>query len=258
MANPTEIVAYIGAAAWLPQIVFAIYKASIKPKVTIVPEKSVEIGYTTNGPIFNLRLAVSAAKKDTIIDHVGVSIQHQDGEVHDFTWAGMKETFSEIKDQSGNTQSIEREFSPIALVLNRLGLTERFFRFQDPIFHSESKALTRKATDHQAYLKSNNGDYHDDLLKSKELHEIFNFSKQYFYWKAGKYTVTFSVKSPNPIVFTETKYTFELNQHEIDDLVKNIEQIKIAASNFIKSDIEEFEPEEVTWKWAGSALERVE
>lgn len=37
--TPTEIAAYIGAAAWLPQIATLIYKRVVKPIVTIVPDK---------------------------------------------------------------------------------------------------------------------------------------------------------------------------------------------------------------------------
>ena len=258
MATPTEIVAYIGAAAWLPQIAVVIYKATIKPTVTIVPEKSADIGFTTNGPIFNLRLAVSSAKKDTIIDHVGVSIQHQNGDTHEFAWAGMKETFSEIKDRSGNTQFVEKEFSPIALVLNRLGLVERFFRFQDPTFHKETKEATRKATDLRAYLKTQKPDYHDDFLKSKEVHDVVNLTKKFFFWKTGKYTVTFHVKSPNKIVFNETKFIFELTEHQISDISKNIEQIDTEVENIIKADVENYEQKNVNWLWANSSLDRVE
>ncbi len=155
MPTPAEIAAYVGAAAWLPQILAFIYRVATKARVTLVPEKQVEIGYTTFGPIFNLRLAVSAARKETIIDHVGASIHHEDGSLHEFTWAGMRETFSEIKDLSGNMQFVERDYSPIALFLNRYGLIERLFRFQGPLFRSKSMVLLRAAADCQAYLKKN-------------------------------------------------------------------------------------------------------
>ena len=43
MPSPAEIAAYVGAAAWLPQIVALVYRATVRPKVTIVPEKQAEM-----------------------------------------------------------------------------------------------------------------------------------------------------------------------------------------------------------------------
>lgn len=258
MSTPAEVAAYVGAAAWLPQIISFIYRAAIKPKVTIVPEKKVEIGYTSFGPIFNLRLAVSAARKDTIIDHVGVVIKHEGGSVHEFGWEGMKETFSEIKDLSGNTQFVERDYSPIALVLNRLGVIERFFRFQAPSFHAKLKSLLRTATDHQVYLKSTKSDYHDDLLNSKQLHDVMGFYREYFFWKAGHYTVEFSVKSPSKVELTKSSFAFELKSYEVEDLMKNMPVIKMETKNLIYKGTEGFEPEPVNWQWVSTSLERVE
>ena len=258
MATPAEIAAYVGAAAWLPPIIFVIYRATIKPKVTIVPEKQVEIGYTTFGPIFNIRLAVSAARKDTIIDHVGISIRHEDGASHEFSWAGMRETFSEIKDMSGNMQFVERDYSPIALVLSKFGVIERFFRFQAPSFHSKHKKLLRVATDYQAYLKTKKADYHEDLLNSQQVHDVLEFYEQYFFWKSGQYSVRFSVKSPKKVILTESVYVFDLQPYEVDDLKKNLPMFKIEATNLIKSDIKSFRRKEVKWNWVTTPLERVE
>jgi hypothetical protein len=257
MTTPVEIAAYVGAAAWLPQIIVLIYRATIKPRVTIIPEKQVEIGYTTFGPIFNLRLAVSAARKDTIIDHVSASIQHEDGSIHEFAWAGMRETFSEIKDLSGNMQFVERDYSPIALVLSRFGVIERFFRFQAPSFHSKYKTLLRAATDYQAYLKTTKPDYHEELLNSKQVHDVLEFYNQYFFWKSGSYTVRFSVKSPSKVILTESAYAFDLKPYEVEDLKKNLLMFKIEATNVVKSDIEGFKREEVKWRWVSTALERI-
>jgi hypothetical protein len=113
--------------------------------------KKVEIGYTAFGTIFNLRPAVSAAKKETVIDYVSASIHHEEGSEHKLEWHGMREIFSQITDPSGNMGFVEREYSPIALVLYRFGIIERLFRFQDPAFHSKEKVLLKEATDYQAF-----------------------------------------------------------------------------------------------------------
>jgi hypothetical protein len=204
MVTSTVIAAWLGAAAWLPPIIFLIYRSVIKPKVTIVPGKRVEIGYTTYGPIFNLRLAVSAARKEAIIDYVGASIQHEDRSSYEFEWEGMQETFSQIKNQSGIIQSVERDYSPIALFLNRFGVIERFFRFQVSSFLFKAEELARSVRDHTEYLKKTKPDYHKELLDSRQVHDVLEYFNQYFFWKTGRYTVTFSIKSPGKAILTKS------------------------------------------------------
>ena len=58
--KPEEIAAYIGAAAWLPQIAAWIYRSVIKPKLRVIPNQFAEVGFTTYGPIFNVRMASSS------------------------------------------------------------------------------------------------------------------------------------------------------------------------------------------------------
>ncbi len=51
--SATDIIAAIGAAAWLPQIISWVSAISTKPRLRFVPEETSEIGYTFFGPIFN-------------------------------------------------------------------------------------------------------------------------------------------------------------------------------------------------------------
>ena len=66
----TDIIACLGAAAWIPQIITWGYKAITKPVLTITPDRTVSIGHTILGPIFNLRLSINVDKKDTLIDFI--------------------------------------------------------------------------------------------------------------------------------------------------------------------------------------------
>ena len=71
--TPAEIAAYIGAAAWLPQIAFLLYLWLREPVLTIVPELAPEIGFTSNGAICNLRLAFIAEHKDLILHDLALA-----------------------------------------------------------------------------------------------------------------------------------------------------------------------------------------
>ena len=69
--SATDIVAYLGAAAWIPQIVKWLYNLYTRPIITITPEKSASVGYTMFGPIFNLRLSINVDKKGILSNSTG-------------------------------------------------------------------------------------------------------------------------------------------------------------------------------------------
>jgi hypothetical protein len=58
--------------------------------------------------------------------------RHEDGDARVFRWAGLSETFSEIRDNAGNRQVVSREQTPIALKIGTESLVEKFVRFQEP------------------------------------------------------------------------------------------------------------------------------
>src|SRR6266704_1317610 len=97
----SDLAAYIGAAAWLPIVLVWAYRIFVIPKVTIVSGEVPEIGFTTFGPIINIRMAISATRKPTIIDSLGFKLSHEDGSTRTFHWAGMTEDLSQIIDVSG-------------------------------------------------------------------------------------------------------------------------------------------------------------
>ena len=80
-----ELAAYIGAAAWLPQIVSWVHRWFVTPKITIIPDRYADVGFTSYGPIFNVRMAFASDRKDAIIDGFELVVQHTDGDVGHFT-----------------------------------------------------------------------------------------------------------------------------------------------------------------------------
>jgi hypothetical protein len=133
--TPAEIAAYIGAAAWLPQIATWAYRKFVQPAVTIVPDKYAEVGFTPFGPIFNVRMAFSTENKDLIVDGFELLLRHSDGDTRTLRWSGLSETFSEITDAAGNRQVVSRDQTPIALKIGTESLIEKFVRFQEPRYH---------------------------------------------------------------------------------------------------------------------------
>lgn len=252
--NPTDIVAYLGAAAWLPTI----YTRLIKPVITITPAKTVEIGYTLYGPIFNLRLSINVDNKDTLIDFIGVEICHEDGSKHHFEWVGMTEFFSEVRNVKGESQIVQRNVAPIAIKLSTLSLIERYFGFQDIAFIKSEQIQANELTEVQQYMLKQNKNYHDDFLKSKELEDYLKFTREHFYWRAGNYSVKFHIRSPAAVKITKNNFEFHLAQDKIDMLKENLGEIKKNIEYIIKkNDSPDFSGQAANWKWVNPMLNPV-
>ncbi|MFH1951585.1 MAG: hypothetical protein ABIL06_08205 [Pseudomonadota bacterium] len=255
--TPTEIVAYIGAAAWLPQIATWIYRRVVQPIVTIVPDKYAEVGFTSYGPIFNVRMAFSAENKDLIIDGFELLLQHSDGDTYTLRWAGLKETFSEISDASGICQVIGRDQTPIALKIGTESLIEKFVRFQEPRYHESDRPVTSNLIAHFNFLKRSDPDsYVSQTLSSKELFSVFETRKKAFWWKPGHYQFTLKLSSTKKFKLTHSKFDFELTSIDIDRLKENIDTLEVELKNTISSNLPDFKQEAIDWNWANVNVQK--
>jgi len=195
--TPTEIAAYIGAAAWLPQIGTWIYRSVVSPVITIVLERTAEVGFTSLGPIFNVRMAFSSDRKDAIIDGFELVLRHENGDERNFRWSGITETFSEIRDNAGNRQVVSRDQTPIALKIGTESLVEKFVRFQEPKYHDTVRPSMLDLIAHVNFLKrSGDPEYVEKLLVSKECFNAIEMSQKSFWWQAGTYAIFLNLSSP--------------------------------------------------------------
>lgn len=255
--KPEEIAAYIGAAAWLPQIAVWLYRAIVKPKLRVVPDQFAEVGFTALGPIFNVRMAFLVENRDLIIDDLELVARHEDGESRTFRWAGLGETFSEITDSSGNRQIVSRDQSPIALKVVVQALLEKTVRFQEPRFHQADAITTKALVTHFNFLKQKTPDnFVSDVLESKEFFSVVDSRQKWFFWKAGQYTLTLKPTSPQKFKLVESTYSFELSVADIEQLRKNIPTIDFEIKNVINSNIKDYKAAPVVWQWANVPMHR--
>lgn len=238
--NSTEIAAYLGAMAWIPQLLKWGYRAVTKPVITITPEKNASISFNAFGPVFNLRLSINVDRKDTVIDFIGIKLIHEDGATHNLEWSGMTEFFSEVKNDKGESQIVQRDVVPISVKLSTLSIIERYFRFHDAAFADSNKIKLDELTEHQMYMKKNDPNYHDAFLKSKNFEDYLKFFREQFWWKAGKYTVRFIVRSPAKIKVTAESFEFRLTQDNVDSLKNNLNEIRNPIENYIKKGVQGF------------------
>jgi hypothetical protein len=255
--NPAEIAAYVGAGAWIPQIATWIYKGLVRPVITLVPETQAQVGFTSYGPIFNLQLALSAERGNAIVDGMEAVIRHSDGVVKTFRWSGLNETFSEIRDETGNRQqTIGRDQTPIALKVGTASLIEKFVRFQEPRYHETIRPLFSALVARFRHLQRTDASYVSTTLQTKELFDLLEARTQSFWWKAGKYTVEFRLSSPSKIRFPRGRLCFELSPADIELLRQNLHVIKTELENIIKSNLPDFQSEPINWNWANVEIRR--
>jgi len=254
--NPADIAAYIGAAAWLPQIGSYIYQNFIKPKILIVPEKQVEIGFTSFGPIFNIRLALSAEHKDVVIDSLELAISHEGGEMNSLSWIGLRETLSEISDSSGTRAMIEKEQPAIALKLNTISLVEKLVRFQNLRHLDEQKMLMNDLIAKAIFIAKNKPASIVEIITSTEFQKLMELYDRDFFWKPGKYSVEFRAKSPESIVLIPQNFQFILHPHDVEALRANLQSIKADHENRILNLTPNYQVKPITWAWRNPTLNK--
>lgn len=251
----TEIAALVGALAWVPQITTWIYRAVTRPRVRIIPDKIVQIGFTTYGPIVNLRMGFSVELKDAIVDGVFVELTHESGATHRLDWVGMVETFSQIIGPAGIRQSVERESPPIAIKLSTNALQEKLVRFQESGFHDSKRQLESIVANHLNYLRSRTEKFREEALNSKETQALLDFYRQAFWWKAGTYKVAFGISSPDRADTKKEFYAFSLSQSDVDQLSFNVNLVKMDLEVQLNSDVENFVPSATPWNWRNVSLQ---
>lgn len=255
--KPEEIAAYIGAAAWLPHIASWFYSWFVRPSVRLVPNQYAEVGFSSLGPIFNLRMAFFVDNKDLVIDGMELSLRHQDGESRILRWAGIGETFSEITDAAGNKQIVGRDQSPIAIKIGTQSLLEKFVRFQEPRYHECDRPLVQTLVAHYNYLRLIKPDtYVDEVLGSKELFSLLDARKKSIWWKAGKYEIELKLRSPQKFILKGSCFKFELTKNDVELLEKNVSIIETELKNIISSTLPDFESQPLNWNWANVDVHR--
>jgi hypothetical protein len=250
-----EVAAFLGAGAWIPQVASWIAKAATKPTLTIIPDKAASIGFTTYGPIFNLHLALAVDKKDTILTKLKVNLRHDAGDQREFTWRGMTETFSAIRDQSGIQQGrIEKDQAAIALKITTANLTEKFFRFQEDRFEQHISPILKEAVKHKNYLESQDPHYHDTFLRSERYRALVDAHRECFWWRAGKYEVRFLVQSTQRPRVVPPMFEFDLTQTDVDFLESNLRMIDPSFEQQVKEGLPDYTIQRIAWAWRDPIL----
>jgi len=246
-----DVIAITGALAWTPHLISIARSWLTKSKIRIITQNSADIGFTTYGPIFNLRLAFAVENKDIVVTDLKIIITHESGEKKEFGWQGITQQLGNLTMPDAGVMRQAKEHSVLAIKLNQKDIEEREIRFQELAYIKDHGQLLADAMKSESYLKSENKFVAAKFLRSKEMKALYSFNKQAFAWKQGKYTASIEMNSPNAFSILDNKLEFSLSSVDIDELEKNKDLIE----EFYKCTVENTEMDPaMIWQWCNPAL----
>lgn len=242
-----DFVAILGALAWSPHLISVIKSYLTKPEVRIITQKVAEIGFTTYGPIFNMRVAFTVKNHDVVISNFRIKVTHESGEEKLYEWQGLKQQVLKMHTNEGPIP-YEKENSVLAIKLNQKEVEERIIQCQEISFIAGKRDIENIAIKRLSYAREQEGYDPIEFLKCQESKDVYNYIKHAFSWKSGKYKVVFELESPEAFNLVDNEYEFTLMPIDIEELEKN--------KAFIEQDyINEFVTNENTahkkvfWNW---------
>jgi hypothetical protein len=252
-----DIVAYIGAAAWLPQLGAWIYNAVSRPKLKLVSAGKIEIGFSMFGPIANATLAVSTERRDALIERITLDVTHEQGERRHLVWRFLNENQQQIRDPQGNISSQYKNNPAVALKVSTLSLAERTVGFHDPAFEDMDRSTTARIAAQFQHSESQIGNAAalDQLFQSMEFQQAQRAFENFMYWRAGKWEFLFfmqlaGVKKPHTQRFAVT-----FTDDDVTMLRKNFELLVPYVRATLSANPDERKL--ITWYWTYPAITAV-
>ena len=154
-----EILAIIGAFAWVYPMAIWMNKLFTKTQVEILNHKELEIGFTSHGPIVNLNMAFSAEHKDAFIKKVQLTIRHEKNETSVFHWEWFEEILLEMDIPESGIIPYKKNQKAIAIKVPTETLTEKKVGFQNKKFKEEYSKLFSATNETYINLTSNETDH---------------------------------------------------------------------------------------------------
>ena len=245
-SNPNtvfDILAIIGALAWLAPLFTWIRNKVTEPSIMIIPYKQLEIGYTIYGSIINIHLSFLAKDKNALINKIKIKLHHEKNETNIFTWSWFEEEIYQVENPELGSIPVKKNQRAIAINALNSVLVEKKIGFQIPEFKNKYDTLYDKAKEVYTNLKSNWDE--NKMQSSIEYNRVIDYFENSSIWKIGKYKAiieVFILKRNTP--FTHT-IEFELNSEDLKSIKKNIETCKSVAHNHFISPV----PNKPIWEW---------
>jgi len=242
-----ELIAVLGALAWLPHLISLAKSYLTKPEVRIFTQKSAEIGFSTYGPIFNMRIAFFVKNHDLVIFNFKINVTHESGEEKVYEWRVLRQQLLQMHTSEGSIP-YEKENSVLAFKLNQKEIEERIIQCQDISFIAGKKAIEDKAIKRLSFDIEQEGFDAIEFLDCQEMLDVYSYIKHGFSWKAGKYKVVFQIETPESFNLVDNEYEFTLMPIDIEVLEKNKDSIKQEHINRFAGENHE-KHKVIAWNW---------
>ncbi len=244
-----ELAAYIGAAAWLPQIGLWLYAAWARPLLRVLPAANLAISYNGLGPMLNLTAAFSAKRKDALIERMEAIVIDERGSEMRLTWTFVNDIQHQISVPTGETLNIGRNQPATALNVLTTALVEKVVTFQDLEAMKAERQRTMELLDQYDYLKqADSATALEQCRKSKEWVRALEGFKARLLWHEGKYKVIIRAKELRSTHWHEEGLSFSLSKQNADDLRSNIGMFEQMAQALLAQK-EGYPPKFPAFKW---------
>ena len=204
-------IAIIGALAWTPHLLRMLKQWLTQSKIRVITNRNAEIGFTTFGPIFNLRLAFAVENRDIVISDLIIRLKHESGEEKVFEWQSITQEVLKMTTPDAGVMPFEKAQSVLAIKLNQKEIEERFIRFREISFIASQQKYESEAIKKIAYLKAEKKYDAKAFLREQEMTELYSFNKHAFGWKEGKYSISIEIQSPQKFQIIDNNREFLLS-----------------------------------------------
>lgn len=247
----SDVAAYIGAAAWAPQIIQWLYSSTKKPKLKAVSGGPAQIGYNGFGPVVAITMAISCERKDALIKSVRLYATHEKGERCQLNWSWLNESQMQMSAPTGETFQFGKNEPALALKVSTLTLTQKTISFTDVDFQTGFASVKETLLRHFDYLRKKSGGEspEDALVKSREFADAEDFFRKNFFWKQGKYTIDLEFEIVGVSPPHKERFYVVLQKADEDSLQDNIGFFE----SLIRADLKSYSGVAAKlpdWKWA--------
>jgi hypothetical protein len=248
----TKVAAFLGALAWLPHLV----RWFIRPRVTIIPGVSVEIGFTALGPLFNPTLAFLTERRAALITRITFDVTHEKGQRATFLAQQLVETAGSTQNSAGDYALHSRTHSVIAVAMIPGQISERKINCR------ESSGLTRHEVLVADYQNAVRRTRDPDMMKwaaaaatSPECHALRKFWANEAVWQTGNYTVVARARVDELGREVTTQFSLTIPDEHIRLLSANAGGLDYELKG-IFADIaqEPRDPPRYAWQWIYPAI----
>lgn len=229
VSNPINwglILAFVGAAAWIPIAVGAARKWITKPKLDIVIGQQAEIGYTTNSTICNLELAARVHNKPALVTRIAIKLEHEQGRNINLNWTGLSETPLRAQSTTGDEAEYTRTLNAVAVqVLPNTDVIQRKVLFSDTAEGQQTTTLGG-SLGRRVQLMHPNDPTEDDVKGWDEYSAFVDHLTNGFCWEVGRYDGKVIVHTQELKEPVEKTFSFSINANGLAHLRANVPAAK--------------------------------